>query len=375
MIHLKPFVPKSLYHLLILTLTVGLTMATTQADANPCRQTASSMQKACLLDVQEEQFETFANCANLSSAAARTACRSSTWAERVDAREECIAQAAARRQACSDLQEFRYDLDPLLDPNLDFVDPDEVGTVFAPNPYISVVAGRTMVLRAGEEFEELIVIHVTDEVREIHGVGCRVVADVVLETEEEDGEIEYEPVEVTDDWFAQTSGGDVYYCGESARDFEDEVITSIDGSFEAGKDFAKAGKLMAAYPLPGEHHRTEFALGEAEDLVSYVALSTVPTAEEGGDNPSISCADGGGCLKTFDYDLLDPASTEYKYYLPGVGFILAVSMEDGEFDGEREELVCAGDTLDVLATDACQIDDPEELLDELCELNPEAFCD
>ena len=49
-------------------------------------------------------------------------------------------------------------------------------------------------------------------------------------------------------------------------------------------------------------------------------------------------------------------------------------MEDGEITGEREELVCIGDSIEILSDPACGIDDPEELLEELCEVAPDAFC-
>ena len=82
------------------------------------------------------------------------------------------------------------------------------------------------------------------------------------------------------------------------------------------------------------------------------------------------------CLQTFEFAPLEPESTEFKYYLPGTGFVLAVAMEGGAITGEREELACVGDSLDVLTDDPdCDIADPELLLEELCELSPDAFCD
>ena len=127
------------------------------------------------------------------------------------------------------------------------------------------------------------------------------------------------------------------------------------------------------FPTVGGAHRQEFALGEAEDLVEYVDLAGVPTAEMGGENAAFPCAPDG-CLQTFDSSPLDPESTEFKFYLAGVGFVLAVSLEDGELTGEREELVCSGDSLDVLFDPSCEINDPAELLDQLCKMSPEAFC-
>jgi len=60
--------------------------------------------------------------------------------------------------------------------------------------------------------------------------------------------------------------------------------------------------------------------------------------------------------------------------------VLALPFElndDDEFEwtGEREELVCAGDSLDILYTEACGIADPDELIETLCNYAGEWFCD
>jgi hypothetical protein len=100
---------------------------------------------------------------------------------------------------------------------------------------------------------------------------------------------------------------------------------------------------------------------------------TAPGADEGGDNEAFPCSPDM-CLKTFDFSPLEPESTEFKYYLPGTGFVLAVALEDGEITGEREELVCVGDSLQVLEDPVCGIDDTDALLEVLCEHSP-AFCE
>ena len=93
------------------------------------------------------------------------------------------------------------------------------------------------------------------------------------------------------------------------------------------------------------------------------------------ENGAFPCQPAGGCLKTFEFAPLDPEASEFKYYLPGVGFVLAEAMEDGVLTEEREELVCVGESLDILDDEACAIEDPEELLETLCELSPAAFCE
>ncbi len=344
--------------------------------ASTCERTADTMLQACRYDVRDNYYETLANCQNIGSRSERRSCFQEARAVRHEESEFCGEVKEARTEACEILNEDRYDPDPLL--VNEFVDPNVVGDdgIYAPNPFVSVVAGHTYVLRAGEEGEETVIVHVTEDTRDILGVPCRVVIDIVVEESIEEGEVEYEAVEVTDDWFAQSVDGDVVYCGEVARNFEDGVLRDLDGSFEAGLDFAKSGFLVHQTPIWGEAHRQEFSLGEAEDIVQYVGIGTAPSEEEGGnvENEKYSCGTDQ-CLQTFDFAPVDPESTEYKYYLPDIGFVLAVAMEDGELTGEREELMCLGDSLDVLSDDPyCGIADPELLLEELCALSPGVFC-
>lgn len=356
----------------VLTAALLATMSAADARGGPtaCERTASTMQRACTFDTFDDLSETLANCLNVGDPEDRRTCRReahSAWREAI---RECRDVREARRDACDLLGEDRYDPDPLLNPAITFIDPDDVPSLYAPNPFVTVEAGQTRVLRSEEE---TIVIHVTGESREIQGVLCRVVVDVVVEITEEAGDLEIEAIEVTDDWFAQSTAGDVYYCGEVARNFEDGLLRDLDGSFESGIDFAKSGVLIRQYPVPGEAHRQEYALGEAEDIVQYLGTASEPGADEGGENEAFPC--GGTCLKTFEFAPLEPEASEFKYYRPDVGFVLAVGLEDGEVTGEREELVCAGDSLDVLHSAECGLADPDAVLEELCKLAPDAFCD
>lgn len=341
-----------------------------------CERTAEIMYRACRYDVRDDFLTKAANCTNIADRSDRRACYRDASAMRAEEMEGCEEVEDAREEACEILGEDRYDPDPLVDDSITFIHPDDVPDVYAANPYVSIVEGHTYVLQAGADGEEIVVVHVTGDTREIRGVDCRVVVDVVVEASDDDGQTEYEAVEVTDDWFAQDTSGNVYYCGEIARNFEDGVLRDLDGSFEAGLDFAKAGVLIRnVFPGLGVAHRQEFALGEAEDIIQYLHDAAVPADHEGGENALFPCAPDG-CLKTFDFAPIEPESTEFKYYKRGVGFVLAVAMEDGELTGEREELKCVGSSLDVLTENAaCGIADPEALLDELCTLAPDTFCD
>jgi len=373
--------------LAIIVATSGQAMAGNgkgKKDKQACSQTAKTLYQACHFDTKDDLLETNANCINVIGKDARAECLDEAAAAWKEDRKTCKDQRNARLDVCDQVGEGRYK-NPLMNPDIAFIDPDEIGTTYAPNHYVSLTEGHTYVLRAGEDFEETVIVHVTDEIREAEGydepVLCRVVVDaaMIAEEDEEDGGTEWVPEEVTDDYFAQDDASIVYYCGEISRNFEDGYLDNLDGSFFSGVDFAKAGVLMRQYPAVGQVDRQEYAIAEAEDVIEYMDLTAIPSLEEGGQNPndpSFACSGitDGDCLMTRDSAALDPESTEYKYYLKDVGFVLAVAMEDGEITGEREELVCVGDSLDVLSSDACGLDDVEELLEELCELSPDAFC-
>jgi hypothetical protein len=360
----------------------GVAVPSAQAFNTPCERSAGRMYLACEADAGEEYNVAIANCLNVAGFAELVACRraaSTAWGE---ARETCAAQREARTDVCDLLGEFRYDPDPLLDPDNEFVDPNDVPGDEAPNPLLSLEAGRVSVLRSGEE---IVVILNTDESREILGVDCRVVAELAVEEEIEDGDEErgaatysYAPLELTFDFIAQTSEGDLVYCGENTLEYEDGYADSTDGTFIAGIDAARSGYLLRSAPVVGQGHRQEYALGEAEDYITYEDLGATPSEEHGGENEAFPCE--GQCTRTRDASALEPDRFELKFYRPGVGFVLALPFESGddgdepEWTGEREELACAGDALDLLQDEACGIGDPEALLETLCNLAGDAFC-
>jgi hypothetical protein len=356
----------------------------TDEGVTPCERSAYRMKMACTTDANEEYNIALANCENLSTFEERRDCQAEAVEVRKEESEECVDQRDARFEVCELLEEFRYDPDPLLDPANTFIDPNDVPDSEPPNPLHSLEAGLISVLRAGEEGEEVVVILNTDETREILGVECRIVAEVAVEEEEEEEEkgvaveYEYTPIEITFDYFAQTTAGDIVYCGENTVEYEDAFPFTTDGTFIAGIESARSGYLLRADPYVGLAHRQEYALDEAEDYIVYEDLAATPPDELGGENEAFPCE--GGCTQTRDGTPLEPEDIELKYYLPDTGFVLALPFElnddaELEWTGEREELICAGDSLDILYAEACGIADPDELVETLCSYAGEWFCD
>jgi hypothetical protein len=138
--------------------------------------------------------------------------------------------------------------------------------------------------------EQKVVVTVTNRTKTVAaGVKTRVVRDVVTK----DGQ----PVEVTDDWYAQDECGNVWYLGEDTTEFENGRPVSKAGSWEAGVDGAQAGIIVPAEPRVGLQYRQEYYAGEAEDAAEI--LSTDEQAE-------VPFGHFTGALLTKDFTPLQP---------------------------------------------------------------------
>lgn len=302
----------------VMLLTLGALGATPAAPAVPCETSARLARKACTFDAKDNLFETRAICAHLSDTGERSECRSDAAAERQDSLRECDAVFQSRMDFCAMSAE-------------DFYDPDFDKSMFTKtfdnaNPYFPIAVGNEWTF---EGDGETVVVRVLPATKRVSKVTCVVVNDVVSDDE---GRL----IEDTDDWYAQARNGDVYYCGENAKDYEyfrgdnpqEAELVAIDGSFKHGTDLAKAGILMFASPEVGTTYRQEFALGDAEDGATILS-----TSYRYGHDPALDrlvprdLADllcDGDCLVTHDFNLLEPGSTELKYYAPGIGTFLEV---------------------------------------------------
>jgi hypothetical protein len=303
-------------------LLAAATAAPDDAMAGGCTLTAQAAFRACRAELVDDFWINFGTCATQSDPADRNECSTEGRDERDETRELCRDQLAARRDLCQALDEDRYD--PDFDP-ANFVDPLQIGGAVEPNHYFPLMPGTRWVYE-GEG--ETVAVTVLNETKLIEGVTCIVVNDLV---EDEAGV----PIEDTDDWYAQDTAGNIWYCGEISMNFElfpgddppDAELVDVDGSWKAGRDGARPGIIMLASPQVGDVYRQEFALGEGEDAAEVVSTTSSEMA------PAASCS--GDCVVTRDFTPLEPDVEENKFYAPGVGLILEVDMETGD----RVELV------------------------------------
>jgi hypothetical protein len=280
--------------------------------AQPCKNTAQAAHRACHYEAQDNLWTARGNCENQPTKKGKQACKNEASDSQREARDECNEQFEARKEVCDLVGQDAYhpDFNPA-----NFVDPPQIGNTVPPNPYFPLVPGNRWVYEGGGETDTVVV---TDKTKLIEGVTCVVVNDLV----EEDGKKK----EDTDDWYAQALNGDVWYCGEAAKDFEtfagdnpeEPELVSTDGSFKAGRDGAKPGIIMFANPQVGKVYRQEFALGEAEDLAEIISLTG--NEQIAADIPAAKC--NNDCLVTRDFTPLEPGVNGTNTINPASGLSL-----------------------------------------------------
>ncbi len=192
------------------------------------------------------------------------------------------------------------------------------------NPYWPMSPGSRWVYSETDTSgaNQKVVIDVTEETKMIaNGIEARVVRDTVTENGV--------PVEITDDWYAQDSDGNIWYLGECVTNYENGKVVDHGGSFEAGVDGAQAGIAMPGNPEPGLTYRQEYYKGEAEDKAAVITVG-----EEQVQVPFGYFNDG--ILMTRDLVPTEPKVQELKFYAPDVGPLLSVHTDGA---GGRAALV------------------------------------
>jgi hypothetical protein len=189
------------------------------------------------------------------------------------------------------------------------------------NPYWPMVPGSHWVYRetVGDGAVQGVDVKVTGKTKRVaSGIEARVVSDVVTQSGE--------PIEVTEDWYAQDSDGNLWYLGEDTAEYENGKVVSTAGSWEAGVDGAQPGIVLPAKPEVGMTYRQEYYVGVAEDEARVLSL------DEQAEVPFGHFTD---VLMTKDLTPLEPKLLEHKFYARGVGPVLTLDVSGA---AGREEL-------------------------------------
>ena len=292
------------------------------ADEFGCSESARLMRFACTNDLRDDFYTRTAQCQD--NTILDGACIEGAQDEFDEGGEECGDVFEARLDLCETLDDATHEPPFGAAFAANFVDPTEIGSTIAPNPYFPLVPGNRWTYEGGDE---TIVVEVRGETKLIQGITCVVVNDIATEDDV--------VIEDTDDWLAQDIDGNVWYCGEIALNYElfdgddpeDPELVDTEGSWKSGRDRGKAGMLIPAVPVPGDVIRQEVRYGDAEDAIEIESITATESA------PGGSCTNS--CLLTRDFTPLEPGVSENKYFAPGIGLIVELDPETGE----RLELV------------------------------------
>jgi hypothetical protein len=187
------------------------------------------------------------------------------------------------------------------------------------NPYMPLRVGTThhySGVRDGAPTQH--VMTVTRQTRTVMGVKCVVVTDNVTQNQS--------LVEKTTDWYAQDAAGNVWYFGENTAEYQNGVVTTTAGTWEAGVDKALPGIVMPAVPTVGKTFQQEYRPGVALDKATVVALNGVARTPGGSFTHLVV---------TLDKNPLDPSKMEHKYFARGIGFVYAVLQGGGHREVTR----------------------------------------
>jgi len=271
-----------------------------------CSGTSRAALRACSGDVDDEYWTSLGKCMNLADATARQQCMDEAKAAMDEAQALCSEQYAAREQVCAQLGQDPYD--PAIVPS-HFLSPEQAAA--NPNSFFPLVPGTTWRYVGGGEVND---IEVTGDIKEIKGVPCFVVRDVVRQG----GVI----TEDTEDWFALDTDGNVWYLGEHSETWEDGELVALDGTWKTDVNGAKPGIVMKADPQVEDVYRQEYLLSEAEDMGEVTSITGTESA------PAGSC--NGDCVVAREYTPIEPGGGEQKYYANGIGLIIEVDEETGD---------------------------------------------
>jgi len=183
------------------------------------------------------------------------------------------------------------------------------------NPYYGPDGSKSYIYEGGEVGQspnEKITIERKTATKVINGVTCIIHHDLVKKNDV--------IIEDTDDWIAQDDAGNLWYFGETVKNYDDNgIFSDNDGSWETGVDEALPGYWMPANPVLGQKYYQEYYADEAEDQAEVIAV---------GQTITIGMGTYQNCIITKDFTRFETNIYEKKYYAPGVGFIKEEKFEN-----------------------------------------------
>jgi hypothetical protein len=178
------------------------------------------------------------------------------------------------------------------------------------NPWFPLTPGTTYVYKGVKDGKPTRdVVTVTHSTRRVLGVRATVVHDYLYTH----GRLE----ERTSDWYAQDKRGNVWYVGEATAELDAHGhVKTREGSWEAGKDGARAGILMPAHPKVGDTGLMEYRRSQAEDHFRVLSLRA---------RVRVPFTSSRHALLTKEWTPLEPGVVDHKYYVRGIGTVKEIT--------------------------------------------------
>lgn len=189
------------------------------------------------------------------------------------------------------------------------------------NPWYPLKPGTVLVYRGVKDgLAARDVVTVTHEPKRIAGADCVVVRDRLY--------LRGRLRERTTDWYSQDTRGNVWYFGEATAELDAHGrVTSTEGSWQAGRDGARAGIYMPAHPRVGRTGRQEYYRGQAEDHFRVLSLHA---------SVRVPYVASHAALLTEEWTPLEPGVRDHKLYVRRIGAVLEQTVKGGD---ERLELL------------------------------------
>jgi len=179
------------------------------------------------------------------------------------------------------------------------------------NPYLPLTPGAVWVYHGMKDgVTQTDVVRATGQTKTILGIRTTVVSDVATHGAR--------TLEATRDYYAQDAAGNVWYFGEQTKAYGPNGQVDTSGSWQAGRDGARAGIFMTAHPAVGDAHRQEYARGSAEDQYWLVDINH---------HVSVPFASSDRAALTIEWSRLEPGVIDEKAYVPGIGPVREIAVQ------------------------------------------------
>jgi hypothetical protein len=187
------------------------------------------------------------------------------------------------------------------------------------NPYLPMKPGVSLIYdgKIGGKPEHDVVTTL-GTTKTVEGIHCVVQKDT--------GWVSGIVVEVTFDYFAQDTAGNVWYMGEFATQYTHGKPSGHAGSWQAGRHGAAGGTIMEAHPSVGDTYLQENFPGHALDAATVLSTTSSVTVPVGTWLNTV--------LVTKEFSKLEPGQIEHKLYVAGIG-----SVRDVQVKGKPSEFL------------------------------------